>query len=64
MNEFSQLYHAPWIDSIRSTFIGHIILGSGFMWFDFAAYAIGIFIGVLCEYALCSGDCGRHISSN
>lgn len=55
VDEFSQLYHAPWIDSIRSTFLGHIILGSEFMWFDFAAYAIGIFVGVLGESALRSG---------
>lgn len=64
VDEFSQLYHAPWIDSIRSTFLGHIILGSGFMWFDFAAYAIGILIGVLGESMLRSGILRRRISSN
>jgi hypothetical protein len=64
VDEFSQLYHAPWIDSIRSTFPGHIILGSGFMWFDFAAYAIGIFVGVLGERALRSGAPDRPVSSD
>jgi hypothetical protein len=29
--EVSQLYHAPWIDSIRGTTIGGLILGFGFM---------------------------------
>src|SRR5262245_276299 len=28
--EFSQLYHAPWIDSVRSTRLGHLVLGSSF----------------------------------
>jgi hypothetical protein len=64
VDEFSQLYHAPWIDSIRSTFLGHIILGSRFMWFDFAAYAIGIFIGVLGESALRSRIAGRTTSND
>ena len=57
-DEFSQLYHAPWIDSIRSTFLGHIILGEGFVWFDLVAYTIGIFIGMLGESALHSGALG------
>ncbi len=64
VDEFSQLYQAPWIDSYRSTFLGHIILGSGFMWFDFAAYAIGILLGVLGESVLSSGILDRRISSD
>jgi len=63
VDECSQLYHAPWIDSIRSTFLGHIILGSGFMWFDFAAYAIGVFLGVLGERALRSATLDRPFSN-
>ena len=47
--EVSQLYHAPWIDSVRATLPGHLILGSGFAWGDIAAYAVGILIGVLVE---------------
>jgi hypothetical protein len=47
--EFSQLYHAPWIDSIRATRIGHLALGSGFDPDDLACYAAGIGIGVLIE---------------
>jgi hypothetical protein len=37
VDKFSQLYHAPEKDSLRSTFPGYIILGEGFVWFDFAA---------------------------
>lgn len=47
--EFSQLYHSPWIDSIRATAIGGLVLGYGFLWTDLAAYLIGIGVGVLIE---------------
>ena len=40
--EASQLYHAPWIDRIRSTLPGHLVLGSGFDWRDLVFYAIGV----------------------
>jgi len=39
--EVSQLYHAPWIDSIRSTVVGEALLGLGFLWSDIVCYAIG-----------------------
>ena len=48
--EVSQLYHAPWIDSIRATLPGRLVLGSGFMWQDFVAYAAGIFVGAVAEF--------------
>jgi len=51
LDECSQLYRAPWIDSIRSTMLGHLVLGSGFMWADFVAYTIGVCFGVLGESA-------------
>lgn len=44
--ELSQLYHAPWIDSIRAMRIGHLILGTTFNWPDFPAYAFGVVAGV------------------
>lgn len=50
--EFSQLYHANWIDMIRSTTIGGLILGYGFLWSDLAAYLIGVGLGVLIDYKL------------
>ena len=45
--EFSQLYHAPWIDAIRATTIGHLALGSDFAPQDLACYTVGAGIGVL-----------------
>ena len=43
--EFSQLYHAPWIDSVRSTRLGALALGSSFNPPDLLAYVVGIAIG-------------------
>ncbi len=44
--ELSQLYHAPWIDAIRHTQIGGLILGFSFLWSDLACYAVGILCGI------------------
>ncbi|TGD59272.1 ribosomal maturation YjgA family protein [Flavobacterium humi] len=40
--EISQLYQDIWIDTIRKTFLGHCILGQGFLWSDLIVYAFGI----------------------
>ena len=50
--ELSQLYHAPWIDAIRSTKIGGLILGFGFLWTDLVCYAVGVGIGILLDWVL------------
>lgn len=50
--EASQLYHAPSIDAVRHTFVGHLLLGSGFDPRDLAAYAAGIAGAILLELAL------------
>ncbi|MFO0948437.1 MAG: DUF2809 domain-containing protein [Planctomycetota bacterium] len=47
--ELSQLYHAPWIDSIRSTRLGGLALGHGFLWSDLVCYAVGILMGSAIE---------------
>lgn len=49
MVEISQLYHAPWIDSIRQTALGGLVLGFGFLWTDLVCYSVGITIGSLTE---------------
>jgi len=56
--EISQLYHAPWIDSIRHTTLGGLFLGFGFVWSDLACYAAGIGLGV-CIEMLVRRVCGR-----
>ena len=40
-DEALQLYHAPWIESIRHTRIGGLMLGFGFLWSDIICYAVG-----------------------
>ena len=47
--EISQLYHAPWIDAIRNTTLGSLILGFGFLWSDLVCYTIGILIGIVID---------------
>lgn len=47
--ELSQLYHAPWIDSIRATILGGLILGFGFLWSDLICYTIGIIFGAIID---------------
>lgn len=47
--EVSQLYHAPWIDAIRRTTVGALLLGSGFLWSDLACYAAGVAMGAAVE---------------
>lgn len=50
--EISQLYHAPWIDTIRNTTLGGPMLGFDFLWSDFLCYLVGIGIGVMFELLL------------
>ncbi len=50
--ELSQLYHAPWIDGLRHTRLGGLILGYGFLWSDLLCYAAGVAVGWLVELAV------------
>jgi hypothetical protein len=47
--EVSQLYQAPWINAIRNTTLGALVLGSGFLWSDLLAYALGVGMAFLIE---------------
>lgn len=47
--EISQLYHAPWIDAIRHTTIGGLVLGYGFLWSDLVCYTVGVLLGAFAE---------------
>ena len=50
--EISQLYHAEWIDTIRQTRIGGLVLGFGFLWSDLLSYTFGVITGALLERAV------------
>jgi hypothetical protein len=61
--EISQLYHGPWIDLVRRTWLGKLSLGSQFAWPDFAAYFAGICFGGWVEWMVfrhCSGSQGAR----
>jgi hypothetical protein len=50
--ELSQLYRAPWIDAIRATRAGGLVLGSGFDPRDLLAYLVGVAGAALIEAAV------------
>lgn len=50
--ETSQLYQSDWINQIRATRPGALLLGVGFLWSDFVCYTVGILIGYTGE-SLC-----------
>lgn len=47
--EFSQFYQADWINQIRSTTLGALVLGFGFKLSDLVCYSLGICITVLSD---------------
>ncbi|ASA20812.1 DUF2809 domain-containing protein [Paenibacillus donghaensis] len=42
--EFSQLYQSDWINGLRATTLGALVLGKGFLWIDLLRYAVGILL--------------------
>lgn len=48
--EFSQLYQADWINALRHTTLGGLVLGFGFLWSDLVCYTVGVLAGGLMEY--------------
>lgn len=49
--EFSQLYRSDWIDGIRSTVPGSLVLGQGFLAADLLRYGAGIAAAWLADTA-------------
>jgi hypothetical protein len=48
--EISQLNQSDWLNQLRSTTLGGLILGFGFLWSDFVMYALGIFAAAFGDY--------------
>jgi hypothetical protein len=44
MVEISQLYQVEWLNKIRMTTLGRLVLGQGFLWSDIISYTVGIAI--------------------
>ncbi|MGB0993077.1 MAG: DUF2809 domain-containing protein [Akkermansiaceae bacterium] len=48
--ELSQLYHAEWIDHIRSYRLAALMLGHSFLWSDLVCYFVGACAGGLIDF--------------
>ncbi|MFN0179151.1 MAG: DUF2809 domain-containing protein [Gemmatimonadales bacterium] len=53
--ELSQLVRTPWLATARQTSLGQLVLGSGFDPRDLAAYALGVAVAALLEWAPVGG---------
>lgn len=49
--EVSQLYHTTFLDGLRGTTVGHLVLGNDFDVRDLAAYTLGVVSAALLELA-------------
>ncbi len=43
--EFLQLWHPPFLETLRANFLARTVLGSTFSWSDFPYYALGSLLG-------------------
>lgn len=59
--EFSQLYQAKWINNIRHTVIGGLILGETFLWGDMLCYTVGIGFGVCIDLFILKPNSNHRI---
>jgi hypothetical protein len=50
--EAAQLYHAPWLDALRATRPGGLVLGHDFVWSDLLCYAAGVLLAAAADLAL------------
>ncbi|NJN15431.1 MAG: DUF2809 domain-containing protein [Oscillochloris sp.] len=47
--EVSQLIHLPWLEALRATLPGRLVLGAGFLWSDILCYGVGAALGLLLD---------------
>ncbi len=50
--EFSQLVQLPWLNAIRHTTLGALVLGRGFLWSDLVCYTVGVGLGLVVKQVL------------
>jgi hypothetical protein len=43
--EFLQLWHPLILEQFRATFVGRLLIGTTFSWWDFVYYGVGCFLG-------------------
>ena len=47
--EFSQFYQAEWLNRIRASRLGGLVLGYSFLTADLVAYTVGVAVGMLLD---------------
>ena len=62
--ELSQLYQAPWINALRNTTPGALVLGHGFLWSDLVCYALGVLLAAFIHQRLIPPSHSRSESSS
>lgn len=50
--EISQLYHPGWLDAIRATTLGHLVLGADYDARDLLAYLAGVLLSTVIDDAI------------
>ena len=50
--ELSQLLDWPVLMALRSTWLGGLALGHGFLWSDLACYVLGVGLGLLLDFGM------------
>ncbi len=58
--EFSQLYQAPWINALRQTTLGALVLGKGFLPIDLLRYTAGVLLACVLDYFLIRSRVETH----
>ena len=61
--EISQLIHLPWLDAVRATRLGALLLGRGFLWTDLVAYLGGASIYGILDALLARGSTASTVPS-
>lgn len=62
--EFSQLYQAPWLNQIRQSTLGALVLGKGFLTIDLLRYFAGVLLAWLADVYLLRPRLRPHILPN
>ncbi len=50
--EWGQLLQVPWLNDLRRTVVGGLILGRGFLLSDLACYTVGVGLGLVLKVVL------------
>ena len=59
--ETLQLWHPPFLEAIRSTFLGRALIGTSFVWWDFPHYVVGTALGYALGLLLLDGHLEREL---